>query len=271
MEYPLDNLIHEIVSYTNLFESYNYVISHLECKDQRRKYAPDTIPLQDYDFGTAEEYQRYLEKQQKADKTRIAIIERLRDEIINGTFRITRDDVRDIHVKDGPKERDCQAPTIPKRIGCHSIMVVVEKYCYPTLIHNTAASIKDRGMHWLHHIIEEDLKCIGKEYPYYYKNDISHYYDNIDQEQMKQCLRKFICDPVLLPILDSFITVMPKGLSKGLRSSQCFANLYLSSVHHRMLDEVPRYICTNEYGVDEVHHLYYNYCDDTAFFFNFIK
>ena len=162
--------------------------------------------------------------------------------------------------------RCCQAPRVPKRIGCHSIMVVVEKYTYPTLIHNTGASIKGRGMHWIHHIIEDDLMCVGGDYPFYYQNDIKHYYDNIDQEQMKHCIRKFISDPLLLPILDSFITIMPKGLSKGLRSSQCFANLYLSPVHHRMLDEVPHYTYTNKDGVDEVHHLYYNYCDDTAFF-----
>ena len=265
MQYPLDNLIPEIVSYSNLYESYNYVVSHFDSKKQRGKYAPDTIPLQEYDFDTAEDYQRYIEKQQKAEETRTAIIEMLREQISNGTFSITRSDVKDIHVKDGPKERDCQAPTVPKRIGCHSIMVIVEKYTYPSLIHNTGASIKGRGMHWLHHIIEDDLKCIGNEYPYYYQNDIKHYYDNIDQEQMKQCIRKFISDPVLLPILDTFITVMPKGLSKGLRSSQCFANLYLSRVHHRMLDEVPRYVFTDKDGVEEEHYLYYNYCDDTAF------
>lgn len=45
MEYPLDNLIPEIVSYSNLYESYNYVVSHLESKQQRGKYAPDTIPF----------------------------------------------------------------------------------------------------------------------------------------------------------------------------------------------------------------------------------
>lgn len=266
MEYPLNNLIPEIVSYSNMLDSYNYVVSHLESKHQRGHYAPDFSPLQPSDFGTDEEYQQYLHNQQKAEGTRVEIIAMLRKQIGNGTFRITRADVRDIHVKDGPKERDCQAPRVPKRIGCHAIMVVVEKYCYPSLIHNSAASIKGRGMHWLHHIIENDLRCVCDEYPYFYQNDIEHYYDSIDQEQMKHCIRQFISDPVLLPILDSFITVMPQGLSKGLRSSQCFANLYLSPVHHRMLQEVPHYIYTNEDGVDEVHHLYYSYCDDTAFF-----
>ena len=62
MEYPLNNLIPEIVSYSNLYESYNYVVSHLESKQQRWKYAPDTIPLQEYDFDTAEDYQRYIER-----------------------------------------------------------------------------------------------------------------------------------------------------------------------------------------------------------------
>lgn len=266
MQFPLDNLIDEIISDDNLYGSYNYVVSHLESRIQRRKYQPDAEPLQEQDFSSIAEYKCYIEMQFKAEEMRKNIINTLRREIGNGTFTIKRKDVQDIHVHDGPKERECQAPTVPKRIGCHAIMLVVEKYTYTTLIHNTAASIKGRGMHWLHHIIENDIRSIGSQYTYYYQNDIEHFYDNIDQSKMKKCIREYISDPILLPILDSFIELMPHGLSKGLRSSQCFANLYLSSVHHRMLDEVPRYIYTNEDGIEEVHHLYYSYCDDTAFF-----
>ena len=229
--FPLDNLIPEIVSEENMGESFDYVISHLEHPRQREMYRPK----------------------------RLTIIESLRREISAGSFRIVRSDVRDLHVTEGYKERDVQAPTVVKRVGIHAIMVVIEKYTYPTLIKNTAASIKGRGMHWLHHVVEEDLTNAPEQSQYYYQNDIHHYYDSIDQVRMMQIIRKYVSDPILLPILDSFITLMPQGLSKGLRSSQCFANLYLNEVDHEMLKYVKHYEKDGE-----THYLYYRYCDDTV-------
>lgn len=231
IRFPLNNLIPEIVSEENMGESFDYVISHLEHPRQREMYRPK----------------------------RLTITESLRREIGAGSFRIVRSDVRDLHVTEGYKERDVQAPTVVKRVGIHAIMVVIEKYTYPTLIKNTAASIKGRGMHWLHHVVEEDLTNAPEQSQYYYQNDIHHYYDSIDQGRMMQIIRKYVSDPLLLPILDSFITLMPQGLSKGLRSSQCFANLYLNEVDHEMLKYVKHYEKDGE-----THYLYYRYCDDTV-------
>ena len=231
IRFPLDNLIPEIVSEENMGESFDYVISHLEHPRQREMYRPK----------------------------RLTIIENLHREIGAGSFRIVRSDVRDLHVTEGYKERDVQAPTVVKRVGIHAIMVVIEKYTYRTLIKNTAASIKGRGMHWLHHVVEEDLTNAPEQSQYYYQNDIHHYYDSIDQGRMMQIIRKYVSDPILLPILDSFITLMPQGLSKGLRSSQCFANLYLNEVDHEMLKYVKHYEKDGE-----THYLYYRYCDDTV-------
>lgn len=229
--FPLGNLIPEIISEDNMGESFDYLISHLEHVRQREMYRPK----------------------------RQTIIESLRREISAGSFRITRSDVRDLHVTEGYKERDVQAPTIEKRVGIHAIMVVVERYTYPTLITNTAASIKGRGMHWLHHIVEEDLVNAPILTQYYYQNDIHHYYDSISQEKMMQIIRRYVSDPILLPIIDSFVMLMPHGLSKGLRSSQCFANLYLNEVDHYMLQHVERYEKDGE-----TRYLYYRYCDDTV-------
>ena len=229
--FPLDNLIPEIISEENMGESFDYVISHLEHPRQREMYRPK----------------------------RLTIIENLRRAISAGSFRIVRSDVRDLHVTKGYKERDVQAPKVVKRVGIHAIMVVIEKYTYPTLIKNTAASIKGRGMHWLHHVVDEDLTNDPELSQYYYQNDIHHYYDSIDQMRMMQIIRKYVSDPILLPILDCFITLLPQGLSKGLRSSQCFANLYMNEVDHEMQKYVKHY---EKEG--ETHYLYYRYCDDTV-------
>lgn len=117
IEYPLDNLITEIVSRENLYASIDYVIDHLECKHQRDRFRPDKT-LDDNEPGIRERWERYY-----AWRERTYL--KLKQEIETGEFSITRADVQDIHVKDGPKERDVQAPNIVKRCGINGIMVVV--------------------------------------------------------------------------------------------------------------------------------------------------
>ena len=86
IQYPLDNLIPEIVSDSNMYSGYDYVISHLESKEQRAKYAPDKEPKTEYDFNTPEEYTAYLKQQIYAAKVRDAIIGTLKRQIADGTF-----------------------------------------------------------------------------------------------------------------------------------------------------------------------------------------
>lgn len=230
--FPLNNLMSEIATRENVEEAFDYVVSHLECKEQREKYYPQ----------------------------REKMCSRLQKDLADGTFRIT--EFNEMEVKDGPKVRRVQAPRVYGRVGCHAIMVIVEKYTYPTLIKNTAASIPGRGMHWLHHIVETDVKSVPELTTHYYQCDIYHYYDSIEQWRMKALIREYISDPILLPILDNFIELLPKGISKGLRSSQCFANLFLSRLDHLMTSKVASYRLRQDDGSFEVRYLYYRYCDD---------
>ena len=124
-QFPLCNLTSEIVERSNMESAFDCVVSHLENAGQRNHIRPK----------------------------RKQYVDRLIAEISSGTFRITQKDFRTLRVTDGPKERIVQCPTVYHRVGCHAIMSVFEKYTYPTLITNTGASIKGRGMHWLFHII----------------------------------------------------------------------------------------------------------------------
>lgn len=252
--FPLDNLLAEIVDWNNLCESFDDLVGNLENKHQREHHR----------------------------KHRDSYLKRLREELSNGTFHLDRSELRELHVKDGFKPRVVQAPPVYKRIGVQAIMRVVEKYIYPTLITNTAASIKGRGMHWLHHILEEDLKADPENMLYYGQSDVFHFYDSIVQMQMKLIARQYIADVIVLRYLDNFIELMPFGLSKGLRSSQGLANLYLSAVDKRMCQEVkyhvieleddPNAIVAKGKGKvytdkgDAIHYHYYRYCDDIVFF-----
>lgn len=236
--YPLYDLNREIASRENIEEAFDYVVSHLECAEQRGKYYP--------------------QKQHLCDM--------LQEELSSGTFRIR--EFKEMVVTDGPKIRTVQAPRVYGRIGCHAVMVIIEKYTYPSLIKNTAASIKDRGMHWLHHIVEDDIRNFPEFTKYFYQCDIYHFYDSICQDKMKHLIREYISDPILLPILDNFIELLPNGLSKGLRSSQCFANLFLSKIDHIMTSMVESCELENNDGSFEIRPLYYRYCDDIVMFSN---
>lgn len=246
--FPIANLIDEIADPVNISESFDYVISHLENASQRKHMWP-----------------------KKAEYCK-----RLQQELKDGSFRITPNDIREITVTDGPKIRVCQCPYVYHRVGCHAVMATVERHLYPTLIKNTAASIKGRGMHWLHQIIEEDLMNDQENMRDFYQCDIFGFFDHINQYGMKCTVRRYISDIKVLPMLDNFITLLPHGISKGLRSSQCLANIYLSDVDHKMCEKVG----FHEIEVDgekevavkgdgkvkikgkEIRYHYYRYCDD---------
>lgn len=212
------NLIHLIIDHSNMNDAFDEVVGDLGAK-RKAIY----------------------------EKNREKIISKLQDEIKTGKFRIKH--FKEYEVKDGRKIRRIQSPIVRERIGCNAIMRVVEKFVYPTVIKTSAASIKGRGMHKLSKKIRRDIENDRDGTRYYYQSDIHKFYESICQIKMIRCIERYIKDKELLPILRSFITLMEHGLSIGLRSSQCYGNLYLSIVDHYMKEVI---------GVK----YYYRYCDD---------
>ena len=263
--FPLRDLIPEITDYSNMLDAYNSIIRNLEDKYLRGRLMPDAVTKGPEAFESGKEYHKYLRRQHKATEKRETVIAMLQGQIADGTFSITSADVIELQVFNDHKIRNVQSPRIPKRIGCRAVMKVLCRYVNPTFIDNTAAGIKGRGMHWLHNRMLEDMKMMPDAFRYYGQNDIVHFYDSIDQDIMKAVLREYVADPILLPILDSFITIMPQGLSKGVQSSLTFANMYLAPIHKKAIMSVPRYFLCHPDGQVEFRPLYYSYCDDTAF------
>ena len=178
---------------------------------------------------------------------REAIIASVVSRIADGTFRVRG--FRTMEVRDGPKDRVVQSPDISDRIGCNAIMRVVEDCVYPSVIKTSAASIPGRGMHRLFAKIVHDVRNDREGTAFYYKCDIRKFYQSIDRGVMWDVIQGLIKDPVLLPMLKDFVYLMPEGLSIGLRSSQCFGNILLSSVDHELKERRRvRY--------------YYRFCDD---------
>lgn len=212
------NLIHLIIEHSNMNDAFDEVVGDLGAK-RKAIY----------------------------EKNREKIISKLQDEIKTGKFRIKN--FKEYEVKDGRKKRRIQSPIVRERIGCNAIMRVVERFVYPMVIKTSAASIKGRGMHKLSKKIRRDIENDRDGTRYYYQSDIHKFYESICQIKMIRCIERYIKDKELLPILISFITLMEHGLSIGLRSSQCYGNLYLSIVDHYMKEVI---------GVK----YYYRYCDD---------
>lgn len=176
------------------------------------------------------------------------VIEDSIQRISSGTFRLGS--YAQTQVTDGPKIRTIQIINLRDRIVVNAIMRVLEEYLVKRMIWTTASSIKDRGCCYLKKIIERDIHKDPEGTKYVYKIDITKYYEHIDHEKMKLCVRHYIQDQVLLPILDNFIDMLPTGLSIGLRSSQVFGNLYLSWI----VDQHFKSVLRIKY--------YYRYCDD---------
>jgi len=90
-----------------------------------------------------------------------------------------------------PKEREIfKLPYYPDRILHHSIMNILEGIFYKTYTKNTYGCIKGRGVHMGLNQIKKDLKNNPKETKYCLKFDIKKYYPLVNQEILKNKLRK---------------------------------------------------------------------------------
>ncbi len=176
------------------------------------------------------------------------VIERLQREIRDGTFRVTK--YKQMQVTDGPKVRTVQAVCLYERIGVNAVMNVVEQEIFRRYIRTTSASIKKRGMHDLKSCLQKDIARDPEGTKYCYKFDVRKFYESINQDVMMAVLRRMFKDPAILVLFESFVKMMPSGLSIGLRSSQTFGNILLSfGLDHYLKDQ-----CGIKY--------FYRYCDD---------
>lgn len=217
-----DKIIEEIVNEENIRQSIHEVIKGTK----RKKSRTGKIVL----------------KHENAFIRSIAI------KIKKGTFNKIK--YQEKLISDGPKIRRIQVIPILDRICVNAVMRIVEKYVHKQYIKTTAASIKDRGAHYLLSIIIRDIMQHPDETLYFYSSDYKKFYESISQDFMMYSLRRMFKGKILLGIFEHFVCMMPSGISIGLRSSQGFGNLMLS-LH---LDHYIKDTKGKKY--------YYRYCDD---------
>lgn len=164
-----------------------------------------------------------------------------------GTFRITG--FHEYEIVERGKVRHIQCVKIPDRIVINALMKEVQNVIRKELIRTTASSIEGRGGLWLHRQVVE----MRRKYPevrWFYKCDIRKYYESIPQDRLLDLIERKFREESVKRIMRECITLMPSGISIGLRSSQEFGNLYLSYyIDHRLKDGMG---CK----------WYFRYCDD---------
>lgn len=242
VSYPLYNLIPEIISDDNLERSFKRVMENLRNADsQNGNWKREKVTINGIECSPRMVH--YVKNKRK-------ILDTLKEQIGNGTFRIRN--LKSFLTKDGPKVRTVQAPSVIERIGSNAIMEPLERRLSPLLIETTAASIPRRGPHSLFHQIQQAL-VENPNLKYYYQSDYEGYYDNIIHSTLISTIKQYVGDLILLPILENFVKALhpngEHGISKGLRSSQFFGNLYHNDIDHLMID-----VYKAEY--------YFRFCDD---------
>ncbi len=151
------------------------------------------------------------------------------------------------HFDGGKMRKIYKLPYFPDRIIHHCIMQIVEPIWIKTLIPNTFACIKGRGIHRGVGKIKIALRN-KEETKYCLKCDVKKFYPSVNHDILKSILRKKIKDFDLLWLLDGIIDSAP-GIPIGNYLSQHLGNLYLSEIDHRMKE-----IAKCKY--------YFRYCDD---------
>jgi len=137
-----------------------------------------------------------------------------------------------------PKERVISAASFDERILQHAIMNILDPCFERHYIHHSYACRKGKGTHRAVIRAFEWTRSRG----WFLKLDIRKYFDSIDHKIVNTALQTLIKDQRVLALLDgllaSYQTVPGYGVPIGNLTSQYFANLYLSTLDHFILEEL---------------------------------
>ncbi|MDR1308174.1 MAG: RNA-directed DNA polymerase [Treponema sp.] len=138
-----------------------------------------------------------------------------------------------------PKRRIISAAPIEDRIIHHAIMNILEPLFERQMMYHTHAAV-------------QYAFSKSKGFPWFLKLDVRKYFDSIGHAVVKRLLTRLVKDKnircLLFSIIDSYETAPDRGLPIGNLTSQFFANLYLSSLDHYILEQVKPCAYIRYYG-----------------------
>lgn len=153
-----------------------------------------------------------------------------------------------IMISDGKQRLISKLPYYPDRVTHTAILNILEPIFVSLFIHDTYSCIKGRGVHKASYKLRKILKQDVTGTKYCLKLDIKKYFPSVDNNILKQLLRKKFKDKDLLYLLDNIVD-STEGLALGNYTSQFLGNFYLSYLDHYIKEELKvKY--------------YFRYCDD---------
>ena len=163
------------------------------------------------------------------DRDREGNLQRLHEILKAEKFETSKYTVFTIHE---PKERIIyRLPYFPDRIVHHAVMNILEPIWTRVFTYNTYSCIKERGIAACAAQVERIIKDFEGRRLYCLKIDIRKYYPSIDNEVLKNIVRRKIKDGRLLRLIDNIID-SERGLPIGNYLSQFLSNLYLAYFMH---------------------------------------
>lgn len=170
---------------------------------------------------------------------------KLHDTLVNKTFKTSEYKV--FKISDGKEREIYSLPFYPDRILHHSLMNILEPIFVSMFTADTYSCIKGRGVHKASYNLRKVLRDVEGT-KYCLKLDIKKFYPSINNDILKELLRRKFKDKDLLKLLDNIID-STKGVPIGSYTSQFFANYYLTYFDHFVKEKLKvKY--------------YYKYCDD---------
>jgi hypothetical protein len=178
-------------------------------------------------------------------------ITELENMLRNKTY--TTSEYKNFSIKEKGKVRDISSlPFFPDRVIQHTLMNILEPIFVSTYTSNTYSCIKGRGVHKASFRLRKHLK--EDDYKYCLKIDIKKFFPSVDNEVLKELLRRKFKDEDLIWLLEDIIN-SAKGLPIGSYISQYLSNFYLTYFDHWVKEDL-------QVGA------YLRYCDDMIFLSN---
>ena len=160
----------------------------------------------------------------------------LREEVLNGTYRISK--TIDFTLSERGKTREIHAPVIRDRV-LQKVVVqhVLIPYLAKPLIYDNYASLKRRGTTFARKRFEILMRRYMAKHGrdgYILQIDISKYFDSINHGILKRMVHERIHEPPeIMNLIDYLIdtaSVTGEGLNLGAEAPQIFAIYYLSGI-----------------------------------------
>lgn len=172
-------------------------------------------------------------------------LRKLLAEVKNKTYKVSP---YDIFLKNtGEKVREIYRLPMKDRIVQHALMVIIEPIFRETFIVDTYSSIKYRGIHFGLNRVKRAIRY--GNYKYYLKLDIHKCYPSLDQDILKDKLKRKFKDNDVLWLLFTIIDSCDHGVPIGNYTSQYLNNFYFSDLDHYIKETL---------GIKA----YFRYCDD---------